>query len=301
MTGIIFPAHLHIALRPIGYREGGLRKNPLNRPTVMVPSHSDSASSSVIWQDASTPPRLSYGEVHVWKLLASCREARDDVFARWLSDAELRQARRFRHDRDRWMFLFSHAWLRSLLASYLKCDSKMIAFRRGPNGKPYVLDPPYGDYLKFNMSHSGKIVLLAFTRDVNVGIDVEETRFLDEFDGLVDLVLTENEQRVLHALPSEHQLHAFFRYWVCKEAFVKATGDGLSRPLRSFEIELLEGYPVRLGLPDVEPGGENTWHMKTLHVDEGYTAAMVIEREEPKILYRTCAVGTLPFRTERGG
>jgi len=102
------------------------------------------------------------------------------------------------------------------------------------------------------MSHSGDLALFAFARDLHVGIDVEKTRDLEEMDRLVNLILTAYEQRHFRGLPSEHRQSAFFRYWTCKEAFVKATGEGLSRPLLSFEIEMRRGFPERLGA--MEPG-----------------------------------------------
>ena len=100
-------------------------------------------------------------------------------------------------------------------------------------GKPFF--PDFPDF-KFNITHGGNLIAVAFCDDHEVGIDVEAA------DRRVNLMIAERfftpaEVVFLQNTPSEQRPHAFLRLWTIKEAYLKMTGDGLTRPLDSFEIQ----------------------------------------------------------------
>lgn len=94
--------------------------------------------------------------------------------------------------------------------------------------KPYFENLPY----KFNISHSGEVVICAFSNKYELGIDIEEIKDI-ELDVFKDQ-MTENEWKAV--MQAEAQKEAFYEYWTKKEAVIKAHGKGLSLPLKSFEI-----------------------------------------------------------------
>src|SRR3954468_21035567 len=87
-----------------------------------------------------------------------------------LSPEEHARAARFRLDRDRVRWSNARSALRSILAERLDCDPLEIQFALGPHGKPAVAN------LEFNLSHSGGWAMIAVTRTVPVGIDIEQIR-----------------------------------------------------------------------------------------------------------------------------
>lgn len=94
--------------------------------------------------------------------------------------------------------------------------------------KPYFED----EKVRFNISHSGNIVVCILSEVCEVGIDIEtiDTINIDDFK----FQMTNLErQRIIY---SDNIKHAFFEYWTQKEAIIKACGKGLSIPLQSFEI-----------------------------------------------------------------
>ncbi|MEA2471169.1 MAG: 4-phosphopantetheinyl transferase, partial [Thermoleophilaceae bacterium] len=164
-------------------------------------------------------------EVHGWSLeLDRPAGAHGGV----LSEDELLRAARYKVPDAGPRFVASRGALRGLLGSYLEVDPATLRFAAGPNGKPR-LDPP--SLLQFNVSHSGTVGLIAVTQRADVGVDVEQLKPRADLPGLARRVFTERERDAIDGELS------FYRHWVAKEAFVKATGRGVSS-VRSFEVLL---------------------------------------------------------------
>jgi hypothetical protein len=98
------------------------------------------------------------------------------------------------------------------------------------HGKPRVSSPVE---LSFNLSHSGPFAAVAITRGpYEVGVDIEQRRDRRHLDRLAARTMTPIEYDEWRALPGAERLDAFLRTWTAKEAYLKATGHGLARPLR---------------------------------------------------------------------
>jgi 4'-phosphopantetheinyl transferase superfamily len=88
--------------------------------------------------------------------------------------------------------------------------------------------------LRFNISHTRGFVACAIARD-EVGMDVEASdRPTDSI--LPTLSFAPEEARLVKSAPPERRACMFFRFWTLKEAFIKATCEGLMRPLDSFSF-----------------------------------------------------------------
>lgn len=157
--------------------------------------------------------------------------------------------------------------LRFALARHLDCAPGELRFLYGFHGKPMLADavPP----LHFNLSHSGEVALLGASHDFEVGVDVERMAAMP-----TDLVgfLAPAEARRILALPKDDQARAFFDCWTRKEAFVKATGLGLSLPFDSFDV-LSDAGRVRTNDP-ARHGDCTRWRIQPLTPAEGYVGAV---------------------------
>ena len=169
------------------------------------------------------------GGLAVWRTRVSAELPRLEQHRGRLSEAEQARAERFHQSADRQRFLVAHGVLRELLGRALGVAPAALVFGTAESGKPGLL--PAQAALHFNLSHSGDWVLHAFCRSGPVGVDVEAVRpelaRLDDFES----VFSAPERAGLYALPPEQRAAAFARFWVRKEAYVKALGDGLSRSL----------------------------------------------------------------------
>jgi 4'-phosphopantetheinyl transferase len=173
--------------------------------------------------------RATEGSVHVWR---ADLEAIGDRPEQLLCPDELARAARIVPARKRVLWARSRGMLRALLGRYLDRDPLDLCFALGPHGKPALLreGEATGD-LRFNLSHSGCIALVAVTAGREVGVDVEVPR--DRIDGLAiaERVLGREQARRMAGLNSQARARAFLHAWVAHEAVVKCLGLGLATPL----------------------------------------------------------------------
>ena len=186
-----------------------------------------------------------------------------------LTADELLRAGRMKSEHGRTRAVVTRAALRKLLARELGRTPEEIAFSVGPHGKPRLDDRSAP--VRFNLSHSAGRALIAIARDVEVGVDLEEIRPRTDLQGVARRVFTEAEREAVD-IGGET---AFYRHWVAKEAFVKATGRGIES-LRSFEV-LLEGPGgARLNHVGGDPAEAAKWTLAPLDVGPRFAAAVVV-------------------------
>lgn len=147
-------------------------------------------------------------ELHVWRVeldsggwadadgLPSSERDREQAIAR-------PQARR------RWV---AARWaLREVLGGYLGEEPAKVDLRFGERGKPMLADPE--ESLRFNLSHSGELALIALCEDREVGVDV---------------------QRLGSRSPD------YYAAWTRREAIAKCHGTGLWAPLPDEAVAVSE-------------------------------------------------------------
>jgi 4'-phosphopantetheinyl transferase len=156
-------------------------------------------------------------------------------------------------------------------------DPAGVRFRFSEKGKPGIAEP-HANRLEFNVAHSGDVILLAFTRGRAVGVDVEQIRTDFTTDEVAERFFSSSERRSLRSLAPAVRYEAFFRCWTRKEAYIKATGDGLSLGLDQFDVSLLEEQPAKLLATRPDPLEADRWTMHHLNVKPGYAAALVCQR-----------------------
>jgi 4'-phosphopantetheinyl transferase len=194
-----------------------------------------------------------------------------------LSEAERRRAERFAFARDARRFIVGRARLRQLLASRTGLRPEAVELIAGAHGKPALADPGTCGALRFNLSRHEEIAVCALAQGREVGIDVEAIRPIPDAEALVAHWFTRGEQEVYHALAPGDRPLGFFNGWTRKEAFVKASGEGLTRPLDSFEVSLAPEAPARLLKVESPSGDARTWSLASFSPAPGHVAAVVAE------------------------
>lgn len=158
--------------------------------------------------------------------------------------------------------------LRTLLGRHLDAPPESLVFEYGRAGKPALVHPAA---IPFNVSHSGAIALIALSPEVEVGVDVEAIRPVPEMEKIAERFFCRAEAEDLRRLPKVERNRAFFLCWTRKEAYIKATGDGLSMPLDSFRVVLDPGMtPDFLHLPEAA----GLWTLQDLVPAPNYAAAL---------------------------
>lgn len=182
-------------------------------------------------------------------------EASDAVhLSRWrgmLDGKELARADRFHFASDRDTFTAAHALVRTMLSDATGLPTATWRYVTGTFGKPALALDCAGGGLRFNISHTRGFVACAIARD-EVGVDVEASDRMTEFN-IAERFFAPEEAQLVKSAPPERRANMFFRFWTLKEAFIKATGEGLRRPLDSFSFTFdpvrIVFHPEREGTP----------------------------------------------------
>jgi 4'-phosphopantetheinyl transferase len=224
-------------------------------------------------------PVAAPAEVHVWGLVLDQPDAAVVELASSLGTEERFRAERFHFERDRRRFLVAHGLLRGILGRYLDLEPSQLRIQQASQGKP-LLAAAHGDALRFNLTHSQDRALLAVAHRREVGIDLERIRPFPDALAIAESCFSANEQAVLRSLPRQQQEEAFFNGWTRKEAFLKATGKGLSFPLDQLEVSLVPGQPARLLSLDGTPEKVAGWNLVSFVPFPGYAGALVAEGKD---------------------
>jgi 4'-phosphopantetheinyl transferase len=197
--------------------------------------------------------------------------------AEWtLSSDERARASRFHFEQHQRHFIAAHGILRTILARYLGREPASLEFCNGPLGKPKLPAGSEAKGLCFNSSHSRGLALYAVTCHCDVGVDVEYIRDGFAWEEVADRFFAPGEVEALRAAPAGSQYQAFFNYWTHKEAVMKASGEGLSLPLRQFEVSLAPGEPTRLLYVDGDSQEASQWSVRELAPAAGYIGAVAL-------------------------
>jgi 4'-phosphopantetheinyl transferase len=226
------------------------------------------------WTLPSVHPSLSADEVHVWRASLD-RPAADYVIL--LSRDEQDRANRLRLEQLKRRFIVGRGTLRVILGRYLNAPPEKIKFEYHANGKPSLADGLLQPELRFNLSHSEEIVLLAVTQKHEVGIDLEYLRSSLDAGKLANQFFSPSERIELEALPADKRLDSFFSGWTRKEAYLKARGEGMTHPLDHFSVSMDCDKPAKLLDVKGDPRELSRWSFHTLAPAPGYIGALVVE------------------------
>jgi len=230
------------------------------------------------------PLALPEDEVQLWRVDLEAVGSDESRWQKVLSSDETIRASRFHFPRDRQRFVAARGLLRIILSAYLATDPNQLRFSYSKKEKP-SLGPAHADSgVTFNVSHSGGIALLAFTRRRDIGVDVEQVRSDFDLEAIARRFFSADEQKQLAAVPAEEKPEAFFRCWTRKEAYIKATGDGLSLPLSQFDVSLATEEKTNALLATRPDGSEaGRWLLQAVPAGSGYLAALCVRGQDWKL------------------
>ncbi len=169
-----------------------------------------------------------HGTADIWSV--NIRHDREFIVNNmfYLNREEMCRCQRFLKEDDRLRFAGGRIFTKLIAAEYLKKSPADMIINTPKNGKPVIM----GDTkLEYNISHSGDMILLAFSASAEVGVDIEKK------DPHIDAALLST---VLHPHEKEAVLRCgadeFYTIWTNKEAYVKAVGKGFFISPESFFV-----------------------------------------------------------------
>lgn len=229
------------------------------------------------YQHVQDPPALQSGDVHVWRIALDddpmgASQARLSA----LAPDERERAGWFRFPSDARRYVAGHTAMRTILSGYLGVAPKALTFAYGTHGKPELAARREHHRLRFNFARSESVALLAVTREVALGVDIELLRPDIEYAGIADRFFSPRERVMLRTIPEQERSSAFFRCWTRKEAYTKARGDGLALPLADFTVSLAPSEPPALLCVRDNPEVAARWTVCDLHPHPEYAGALAL-------------------------
>jgi len=210
------------------------------------------------------------------------REGQLGDFDAVLSNDERDRAARFHFEKDRNRFRVARTSLRTILGRYLRLPPAALEFSQTEYGKPFLKNSSAKD-LRFNLSHSRDVALIAVTRGQDVGVDVEYMRPDFATKEVAKHFFSPRERDDLSNVPGELQTGAFYNCWTRKEAYIKARGEGVSLQLDSFDVSLAPDCPAALLDSRLHPDDVARWKLAELFPATDYAAALAVARDTSQI------------------
>jgi len=212
-------------------------------------------------------------EVRVWQAEVSTQTQDNQRYWSLLDKLDKAQALRIKQPLLQHRYVEIHGRLRGLLGQWLNESPDKLKISRTKQSKPYLEHYPE---LCFNLSHTGDHLLFALTNKAQLGVDIEVCKRRVNLAGLVDKCFAEQERTHWAQLPEIEKVQAFYSFWTKKEAFVKATGHGISLGLNTCVVNP-QSPSMFLSVPEI-CGKASDWHSQSLACAADLSAAIVADR-----------------------
>lgn len=143
--------------------------------------------------------------------------------------------KRYKFLRDQQAYALGRLLVKWLLLPVV--STELFSFRA--QGKPFLLGSA-----EFNLSHSGGFLALLLSRKGEVGVDIELDSRIDNHEDLHKIVCHPNEREWIQMQDPAQRSAAFMKCWSRKEAFLKATGQGILEDLTAVDTKLDQAMPT---------------------------------------------------------
>lgn len=232
--------------------------------------------------------RLESTEVHVWH--RHTYSIRDDIVAsanKSLSAEEHARRDRLYFEADRRDFTMAHDLLRRALSHYKEVPPSSWRFVTNEFGKPFVAGHHLKD-LSFSLSHTKGSVACAITSHSPVGVDIERTDRQVNVTEMAELWFSESERAWLRDVSDELSRLRFTQLWTLKEAYLKATGIGLSGSLVSPSFYVNDGQVFVDCVPTVQ---HRNWHFASFDIGHSVQLGLAVcASDKPPITVRNADI-----------
>ena len=217
---------------------------------------------------------INKGELHIWQYAVNEQDYIAEKINPILSIEEREKSTRFIQEQHAIKYVCNHRFMRNVLGAYLNVLPAEIKFSHTALGKPYIENAN----LFFNLSHRNKYGLLAIFKDAEVGVDIEYIKELQDVATFSSYSFSEQEKAMIFS-DNKTNPEILFTFWAFKEAYIKATGTGLSVDIS--KINLADFFDKET---NIMPDDNKLWTLKRLKAEVGYKAAFATIGKVDKLI-----------------
>lgn len=239
---------------------------------------------SVIVDMLDEAVELTEKKIHIF--LLQLEEHDEEQLYDYLSNDEKKRADKLKVKLKKKQFIISRSVLRKIISNSLNKSHDEIVFYYTKKNKPFIKDKINNKTIEFNVSHSEQCILVAVTLDNRVGVDVEKINAKIEFESLSARFFSNKENELLRSLEASKKLDAFYSIWTRKEAFIKATGEGIAYGLDNFSVCSSNKITSKIDFEHKEVLEENWFSFELMNLDQYKTALSTDNKEAELIFYR---------------
>ena len=112
-----------------------------------------------------------------------------------------------------------------------------------------------------------------------------------ECSNIAERFFSKQEFQFIQSLTEEEKIPVFFHLWTVKEAYLKATGEGLGGGLDSIEVDITQPFgndkiKIKRRIKDRTNGENNNWFFSSFILQENFIATVAV------LLRKRCAIET---------
>ncbi len=219
------------------------------------------------------------GHIVVW--MARLSQAQDSIASLepCLDALDRERGARFRFPEDRARFVLGRALVRKCLGAYLQQAPETIELSYTERDRPVLA---HDEGIQFSLTHTHDLVAVAVTANAQIGIDLERVKATPDLPALAERILSAQDLQAFQALPPQEALAAFFRVWTRKEAYLKATGEGITEALQLISVSM---GPEEISsiTDDREKSTAANWRLLSLPVPADYMGCVACDDAKKRL------------------
>lgn len=221
-------------------------------------------------------------EAHIWitYIDKQCDRKLLEEYRAILSEDEQKRYKSFFFEHHRNQYLVSHALLRTTLSSYVNIPPNNWIFSYNFYGRPKICKPPCTPELRFNLSRTQGIAVCLIASNIDVGIDIESEKNLNDPKLLYGHVLSPVEISRLQRVSGQTLKKKFLIYWTLKEAYIKAIGTGLSFPLTQVSFKLHPHGSAHISFDTKQKDNPSDWQFAYFSPTPKHILALALRKKK---------------------
>jgi 4'-phosphopantetheinyl transferase len=232
-------------------------------------------NQAILWQSSSRILTIDRDRVHIWRANLNLPREQVQKLINLLSFDELERANRYKFEKHRNRFIVARSTLRKILSIYLNIEPDRLEFEYSDRGKPFLVSFQQDNW-QFNLSHSEELAVYAISTNNSIGIDLEYIRTMPDAENIAKRFFAGSEYQWISSFTGEAQTKAFFRCWTAKEAYLKATGEGIAGGLERLQINFADADLLQF--KDL-----SNWLLHNFVPQPGYLATVAVENSNNAI------------------
>lgn len=222
---------------------------------------------------------LAEDEIHIWALPLTLTKEQSKQAILWLNDHQRDRYERRASEALKQSYLAARFYLLTLLSAYCGLPTAQISLTYSRLNKPSLKPNPQGVTFNFTDSHGGATStgIFAFSRAPTIGVDIESRLRRSNFDAVARRKFSRREQALVSTHAGAVDAERFLALWTRKEAYGKATGQGVN--YRMSELDLASPETHSLSFTGLDQG--NRYQLNQFLVGDEHIACVVYAAGRP--------------------